>query len=130
VKTLTAENKDAVKAVRSTGLARTIATSRLSARRSEKLIPPPIDIGALEEDVRNQGTALSERLLAAKTGDNDAALREEMADLASKMIVLTAAREGAGSPVHDLIATIDPALDGDERSLAQRVREQISGDEA
>ncbi|HEV7248969.1 MAG TPA: hypothetical protein VGN93_18505 [Shinella sp.] len=130
VKTLTAENKDAVKAVRSTGLARTIATSRLSARRTEKLIPPPIDIGALEEDVRNQGTALSERLLAAKTGDNDAALREEMADLASKMIVLTAAREGAGSPVHDLIATIDPALDGDERSLAQRVREQISGDEA
>ncbi|MDX3976682.1 hypothetical protein [Shinella sp.] len=130
VKTLTAENKDAVKAVRSTGLARTIATSRLSARRTEKLIPPPIDIGALEEDVRNQGTALSERLLAAKTGDNDAALREEMADLASKMIVLTAAREGAGSPVHDLIATIDPALDGDERSLAQRVREQIGGDEA
>ena len=130
VKTLTAENKDAVKAVRSTGLARTIATSRLSARRTEKPIPPPIDIGALEEDVRNQGTALSERLLAAKTGDNDAALREEMADLASKMIVLTAAREGAGSPVHDLIATIDPALDGDERSLAQRVREQIGGDEA
>ncbi|WP_439624126.1 hypothetical protein [Shinella sp.] len=130
VKTLTAENKDTVKAMRSTGLARTIATSRLSARRTEKLVPPPIDIGALEEDVRNQGTALSERLLAAKTGDNDAALREEMADLASKMIVLTAAREGAGSPVHDLIATIDPALDGDERSLAQRVREQISGDEA
>nr|WP_305112931.1 hypothetical protein [Shinella lacus] len=130
VKTLTAENKDTVKAMRSTGLARTIATSRISARRTEKLVPPPIDIGALEEDVRNQGTALSERLLAAKTGDNDAALREEMADLASKMIVLTAAREGAGSPVHDLIATIDPALDGDERSLAQRVREQISGDEA
>ncbi|MGJ7039033.1 chromosome segregation ATPase [Shinella sp. BE166] len=130
VKTLTAENKDTVKAMRSTGLARTIATSRISARRTEKLVPPPIDIGALEEDVRNQGTALSERLLAAKTGDNDAALREEMADLASKMIVLTSAREGAGSPVHDLIATIDPALDGDERSLAQRVREQISGDEA
>ena len=53
-----------------------------------------------------------------------------MADLASKMIVLTSAREGASSPVHDLIATIDPALDGDERSLAQRVREQIRRDEA
>jgi hypothetical protein len=68
--------------------------------------------------------------MAAKTGENDAALREEMADLASKMIVLTATREGAGSPVHDLIATIDPALDGDERSLAQRVRGQINRDEA
>ena len=129
VKTLTAENKEAVKAVRSTGLARTIATSRLSPRRTGKVAPPPIDITALEEDVRNQGTALSERLLAAKTGENDAALREEMTDLASKMIVLTATREGAGSPVHDLIATIDPALEGDERSLAQRVRERIGSDE-
>jgi hypothetical protein len=129
VKTLTAENKEAVKAVRSTGLARTIAASRLSPRRTGKVAPPPIDITALEEDVRNQGTALSERLLAAKTGENDAALREEMADLASKMIVLTATREGAGSPVHDLIATIDPALEGDERSLAQRVRERIGSDE-
>lgn len=130
VKTLTAENKEAVKAVRSTELARTIAASRPSSRRADKVAPPPIDIAALEEDVRNQGTALSERLMAAKTGENDAALREEMADLASKMIVLTATREGAGSPVHDLIATIDPALDGDERSLAQRVRERIGRDEA
>ena len=130
VKTLTTENKEAVKAVRSTGLARTIAASRLAPRRSDKVAPPPIDIAALEEDVRNQGTALSERLMAAKTGENDAALREEMADLASKMIVLTATREGVGSPVHDLIATIDPALDGDERSLAQRVRGQINRDEA
>lgn len=130
VKTLTAENKEAVKAVRSTELARTIAASRPSPRRTDKVAPPPIDIAALEEDVRNQGTALSERLMAAKTGENDAALREEMADLASKMIVLTATREGTGSPVHDLIATIDPALDGDERSLAQRVRERIGRDEA
>jgi chromosome segregation ATPase len=129
VKTLTAENKEAVKAVRSTGLARTIAANRISPRRIEKVqATAPVDIAALEEDVRNQGTALTERLLAAKT--NDAALREEMADLAGKMIVLTAAREGVSSPVHDLIAAIDPALDGDERSLAQRVREQIRRDEA
>ncbi|MFC6444894.1 coiled-coil domain-containing protein [Shinella zoogloeoides] len=130
VKTLTAENKEAVKAVRATGLARTISTSRLSSRRPEKAQPAsPIDIAALEEEARNQGTALTERLLAAKADTNDAALREEMADLAGKMIVLTAAREGAGSPVHELIATIDPALEGDERSLARRVREKIGRDE-
>lgn len=129
VKTLTAENKEAAKAARSTGLARAVAMSRPAARRTEKIPPPPLDIGALEEDVRNQGTALSERLMAAGTGENDAALREEMADLASKMIVLTAAREGAGSPVHDLIATIDPALE-DEHSLARRARERIGGDES
>ena len=131
VKTLTAENKEAAKAARATGLARTAAANRLPARRTEKVTPvPPIDIAALEDDVRSQGTALTERLLAAKAGSNDAALREEMADLASKMIVLTAAREGASSPVHDLIATIDPALDGEERSLAQRVRQKIRRDEA
>ncbi|WP_411033379.1 hypothetical protein [Shinella sp. BYT-45] len=131
VKTLTAENKEAVKAARSNGSARTGATSRVPPRRAAGVQPvPPIDIAALEEDARNQGTALTERLLAARSDVNDAALREEMADLASKMIVLTAAREGASSPVHDLIATIDPALDGDERSLAQRVRERIGRDEA
>jgi chromosome segregation ATPase len=130
VKTLTVENKEAAKSARSNGTARATVASRLSQRRSDKVTPPPIDIVALEEHVRDQGTALSERLMAAKTGENDAALREEMADLASKMIVLTAAREGAGSPVHDLIASIDPALDGDEQSLAQRVRAQIGRDES
>ena len=130
VKTLTVENKEAVKAMRSTELARTIAASRHSPRRTDKVTPPPIDIGALEEDVRNRGAALSERLMAARTGENDAALREEMADLASKMIVLTANREGAGSPVHALIATIDPALDSEDRSLAQRVRERIGNEES
>lgn len=130
VKTLTVENKEAAKSARSNGTARATVANRLSQRRSDKVTPPPIDIVALEEHVRDQGTALSERLMAAKTGENDAALREEMADLASKMIVLTAAREGAGSPVHDLIASIDPALDGDEQSLAQRVRAQIGRDES
>ena len=130
VKTLTVENKEAAKSARSNGTARATVASRLSQRRSDKVTPPPIDIVALEEHVRDQGTALSERLMAAKTGENDAALREEMADLASKMIVLTAAREGVGSPVHDLIASIDPALDGDEQSLAQRVRAQIGRDES
>lgn len=129
VKTLTAENKEATKAARTTGITRALTPGRIPPRRTEKAVPP-IDIVALEEDVRSQGTALSERLLAAKVGDNDTALREEMADLASKMIVLTAAREGASSPVHDLIAALDPSLDGDDRSLAQRVREQIGRDEA
>jgi len=129
VKTLTTENKEAAKAARTAGITRTLTPGRVTTRRTEKAVPP-IDIVALEEDVRSQGTALSERLLAAKVGDNDTALREEMADLASKMIVLTAAREGASSPVHDLIAALDPSLDGDDRSLARRVREQIGRDEA
>ncbi|WP_312412167.1 hypothetical protein [Shinella sp.] len=130
VKTLTAENKEAAKAARTTGLAHTIAANRITPRRPTKAKPaPPVDIATLEEEVRNQGTALTERLMAAGNGGNDAALREEMADLASKMIVLTAAREGASSPVHDLLATIDPSLEGDDRSLAGRVRERLGSDE-
>ena len=130
VKTLTAESKEVAKAGRATGLSRSIAASRISNRRAEKVQPaPPIDIVALEEDARNQSTALTERLLAARTDANDAALREEMADLASKMIVLTATREGASSPVHDLIATIEPDLEGDDQSLARRARERMGHDE-
>lgn len=131
VKTLTVENKEVTKAARSNGLARTAAAaSRVAPRPTETVQPvPPIDIAALEEDVRNQGTALTERLLAAKSDSNDGALREEMADLASKMIVLTAAREGASSPVHELIATIDPTLDTDDHGLAQRVRERLARDD-
>ena len=87
--------------------------------------PPLVDVGALEEDVRNQGAALSERLLSATDNSQDAALREEIADIATKMIVLTAAREGVSSPVHDLIA----AIDADAKGLAGRVRERL-GDEA
>lgn len=130
VKTLTAESKEVAKAGRATGLSRSIAASRISNRRAEKVQPvPPIDIVALEEDARNQSTALTERLLAARTDAKDAALREEMADLASKMIVLTATREGASSPVHDLIATIEPDLEGDDQSLARRARERMGHDE-
>jgi len=132
VKTLTAESKEAAKASHATGLSRNIAASRISNRRAEKVLQPvpPIDIVALEEGARNQSTALTERLLAARTDANDAALREEMADLASKMIVLTATREGASSPVHDLIATIEPDLEGDDQSLARRARERMGHDES
>lgn len=100
--------------------------ARATRGKTEKA-PPLIEINALEEDVRNQATALSERLLSADSS-KDAALREEMADIAAKMIVLTAAREGTASPVRALVASADPALEGDGRSLAARARERL-GDE-
>jgi predicted nucleic acid-binding Zn-ribbon protein len=131
VKTLTTENKDAAKAYRATGLSRTTGSSRIAPRKSldKATLPAPIDIGALEEDVRNQGAALSDRLLASKSEAGDAALREEMADIATKMIVLTSAREGASSPVHDLISSIDPSRESGRRSLARRVRETLPGED-
>lgn len=132
VKTLTTENREAAKAARATGLARTTAGNGTAGRRNPRkaTATAPVDLAALEEEVRNQGTALSERLLSARSGENDAALREEMADLATKMIVLTATREGAASPLHDMVASVDPGPEGGERSLAQRVRERLGSDDA
>ncbi len=118
--------RDKVKAL--TGDGKTPAKTARTSRNAVKA-PPLVEVNALEEDVRNQATALSERLLSAADGSNDAALREEMADIATKMIVLTATREGPSSPVRTLIGSIDPALEGDGKSLAGRARERL-GDEA
>lgn len=85
--------------------------------------PALVDVNALEEEVRNQGAALCERLLAATGPDKDALLRREMSDLAARMIVLTAAREGPASPIPDLVADSEPS--GDPDGLAAEVRRRL-----
>lgn len=60
---------------------------------------------ALEIDIRRSQTALTERLLKAKASTEDDALREELGDIAAKMIVLTAQREGEQSVVSDIVAS-------------------------
>lgn len=59
---------------------------------------------AMTEDVRNQTTALAERLANANGGAQDDKLRAEIADVAAKMIALTAHAEGASSPIRPIIA--------------------------
>jgi chromosome segregation ATPase len=61
------------------------------------------DPDALEHDIRRSQTLLTERLLKAKASTEDDALREELGDIAAKMIVLTAVREGEQSAITDLI---------------------------
>ncbi len=56
------------------------------------------------EDIRNQGTALTERLLTVKDRKNDEAIRKEIGQIAARMIALTAAQEGDASPLPALIA--------------------------
>lgn len=46
------------------------------------------------EDIRNQGTALTERLLNVRGTGNDEPIRREIARIAAQMIALTAAQEG------------------------------------
>jgi hypothetical protein len=75
----------------------------------------------MEDELRHRHTALTERLLKAKTATNDKALREEIADIAAKMIVLTAAREGEKSPIPDLLRAKSAKGPGKGLTLAERV---------
>lgn len=76
---------------------------------------------ALEDELRHRHTALTERLLKAKAATNDKALREEIADIAAKMVVLTAAREGEASPIPDLLRGKSAKGPGKGLTLAERV---------
>ncbi|MDX3929175.1 MAG: hypothetical protein QHC90_25660 [Shinella sp.] len=96
--------------------------SRESGRNAQAA---PVDLQALEEDVRNQSAALAERLVAAKSDANDEALREEIADIARKMIVLTATREGTASPIHDLLESAEVPRRGGRKSLARRAKDAL-----
>lgn len=79
----------------------------------------PVDPERLAEDIRARQAALTDRLLRAKATTDDNALRDELSDIAAKMIVLTAANEGANSPIPDLLA--QPQKSGMQKSLVDRV---------
>lgn len=74
----------------------------------------------LENDIRRSQTVLTERLLKAKASTEDDALREELGDIAAKMIVLTAAREGEQSVIADIIGS-QPKSGDKTKSLVDRV---------
>lgn len=76
---------------------------------------------ALADDLRHQHIALTERLLKARTDANDPALREEVAEIAARMIALTALREGSASPIPSLLAGSADAPAVKPGSLAERV---------
>lgn len=74
------------------------------------------------EDIRNQGTALTERLLNVKGNGNDTALRKEIAQIGARMIALTAAQEGEASPIPALIANAE----GDRQNLAKLASDLVA----
>ncbi len=75
---------------------------------------------ALENDIRRSQTVLTERLLKAKASTEDDALREELGDIAAKMIVLTAAREGDQTVIADIVSAQPKTLEK-SKSLVDRV---------
>lgn len=83
---------------------------------STSLLPTELSF----DHARNRVSALSERLINAKGDTHDAALREEIADIAASVVTMTAIREGAASPIHALLDGATPAAEGDRLSLAAR----------
>ena len=72
------------------------------------------------EDIRNQGTALTERLLNVRGTGNDEPIRREIARIAAEMIALTAAQEGEASPIPGLLAKASGS--SGRESLATRAK--------
>ena len=84
----------------------------------EPTTPSPEGLEQEIEDIRNQGTALTERLLNVRGTGNDEPIRREIARIAAKMIALTAAQEGETSPIPGLLAKASGA--SGRESLATR----------
>ncbi|WP_337267584.1 hypothetical protein [Oryzifoliimicrobium ureilyticus] len=82
---------------------------------------------ALAEDLRARATALSEKLSqAAQNGVDDETLRTEIADVAARLVAMTAQREGKTSPILPLLENLPPVEKDKRTSLAQRAAELLS----
>jgi chromosome segregation ATPase len=81
--------------------------------------PAPVDPERLAEEIRARQAALTDRLLRAKATTEDNELRDELSDIAAKMIVLTATTEGPSSPISDLLGSAQKS--GAQKSLVDRV---------
>nr|WP_236773769.1 hypothetical protein [Agrobacterium tumefaciens] len=86
----------------------------------EPTAPQPNGLEQEIEDIRNQGTALTERLLNVRGTGNDEPIRREIARIAAEMIALTAAREGEKSPIPELLAKASGS--SGRESLAKRAK--------
>jgi hypothetical protein len=77
-------------------------------------------VAALTDEVRAQANAAADALVGLQDTSRDEELRNEIADIAAKMIAITGQREGASSPVRPMIA-VKPGVGREGRlSLAER----------
>ncbi|THK35944.1 hypothetical protein EHS39_21560 [Ensifer sp. MPMI2T] len=128
LKELNHEMREAAKVLRAADLAipkRAVAAEAVAGKSGEpraKTMQNP-DTSMLSEDLRNRATAISERLINAKSAAHDEALRQEIADIAAGMIALTAANEGKASPIRSLLAGEETDATPTRKSLASRAKE-------
>ncbi|MCJ8519663.1 septal ring factor EnvC (AmiA/AmiB activator) [Pseudorhizobium tarimense] len=86
------------------------------------------ELSDLADSAHNRATALSERLLKARSDGNDAAIRDEMASIAASMIALTARAEGPSSPIRTMLENVQSESEMRE-SLAARARKALADQE-
>ena len=99
------------------------APAMAAAEPAPPVVTEPAASQGLEqeiEDIRNQGTALTERLLNVRGTGNDEPIRREIARIAAEMIALTAAQEGEKSPIPGLLAKASGS--SGRESLAKRAK--------
>ncbi|TDH35143.1 hypothetical protein E2A64_15655 [Pseudohoeflea suaedae] len=85
------------------------------ARSDEELI----------EHLRLRQTALAEQLKKADKPGGDAALRNEIAEIAALMIDLTVRRDGKNGPITRILSGNEDQIDGAGMSLAARARARM-----
>jgi chromosome segregation ATPase len=74
----------------------------------------------LSDDARSQANAVSERLLSLKDDEHDDALRDEIADIAAKMVAVVAQKEGVSTSLREMISGKPQSSVADRTSLANR----------
>ena len=78
------------------------------------------------EEVRARNNALTQVLLNSSDPSKDDALREEIAEIAAELIVLTAANEGPGSAVRTSLAGAKQQSANGRISLAERANAALT----
>ncbi|WP_339762288.1 hypothetical protein [uncultured Hoeflea sp.] len=104
-----------------------------AAAKQQTVVETPQDLEQLTEEekvdrLRARQSALIERLMKADKPGNDAALRRELAVVASMMIELTASRDGSSSPVFRILKGSEalPNSGDAEPSLAARASDMLA----
>lgn len=123
IKAISAESREArrqMKSLPERKSGRKAGTATLPAGDEPPVTPESVN--ETKDEARHQAAALAERFQKSRNTANDAALRDELASLAARMVAITAAEEGETSPIHDLVDQPTPANDGAGRSLAERIR--------
>lgn len=79
----------------------------------------------LIDDVRGQSVAVGDMLVNQNDSTRDEALRNELADIAAKMVAITGQKEGADSPIRTIIGSKQGKGQNNRVSLAERASRLI-----